>query len=274
MLNHTFQHLRGIGKSTDAKLKAAGLCSWEAALKADSLPLKTELCATFRAALAESCQRLEAGDALWFSEMLPASEQWRLYPHFFSGAAYVDIETTGLAWPLAQITSIALYDGKTLRVYLQGRNLEDFVTDIAEYALLVTWNGRSFDAPFIRRFFKIPLQIAHLDLYPVFRSLGIRGGLKKVEKQLGLDRHELDGVDGYMAILLWNEYLESGDERAVETLLAYNAEDVFSLETLCHHACEQNGVKLSKTCSSPVNPYKADMELLARLRRYIPERRY
>jgi uncharacterized protein YprB with RNaseH-like and TPR domain len=272
MLTNTFQHISGIGKSTDARLKQAGLCSWEAALKADRLPLKTELCADFMAELAESRARLEDGDALWFSERLPAAEQWRLYPHFCGRAAYVDIETTGLALAQAQITSIALYDGKALKVYVQGRNLDDFVADIAEYSLLVTWNGRVFDAPFLRRFFGIPLQMAHLDLYPVFRSMGVSGGLKKVEKYLGLDRHELDGVDGYMAVLLWREYLRSGNEKVMDTLLAYNAEDVFSLEILCRHVCAQNGITLPEASPRPVNPYKADVQLLARLKNYMPVR--
>jgi uncharacterized protein YprB with RNaseH-like and TPR domain len=270
MLTHTFQHLSGIGKSTDAKLKAAGVHSWDVALQAERLPLKTALCAAFASGLAESYARLEAGDALWFSERLPAAEQWRLYPHFSAGVAYVDIETTGLAWPQARITTIALYDGESLKVYVQGRNLEDFVADIAGYSLLVTWNGRSFDAPFLRRAFNIPLRMAHLDLYPVFRSMGIRGGLKKVEKSLGLERRDLDGVDGYMAVLLWREYLSSGNDKAVETLLAYNAEDVFSLEILCRHACAQNGINLPEACSRPVNPFKADTQLLARLKNYIP----
>ena len=44
-------------------------------------------------------------------------------------------------------------------------------------------------------------------------SLGYRGGLKGCEKCLGLDRAELDGVDGYFAVLLWNEYRKSGNTK-------------------------------------------------------------
>jgi uncharacterized protein YprB with RNaseH-like and TPR domain len=270
MLTHTFQHLSGIGKAADAKLKKAGLRSWDDALKTGKLPLTAKNCSTFIAGLEESYMRLETGDALWFSERLPAAEQWRLYPHFFAKAAYVDIETTGIVWPRAWITSIALYDGTDLKVYVRGRNLDDFIADIGEYALLVTWNGRAFDVPFLRRSFNITLKMAHLDLYPVFRSLGIRGGLKQVEKRLGMERGELEGVDGYMAVLLWHEYLRSGDESAVETLLAYNAEDVFSLEILCRHVCEQKGIVLPRACSNPVNPYTANVRLLDRLKKYTP----
>jgi uncharacterized protein YprB with RNaseH-like and TPR domain len=252
-------HLPGIGKASAARIKDCGLLCWDDALTAEVIPLKGALLAEFRAGVEESRERLLAGtaaDALWFSDRLPVSEQWRLYPHFRGQAAYVDIETTGLSFPRGQITTIALYDGERLKTYVQGRNLDDFVRDIKEYSLLVTWNGRAFDAPFLRRSFGIELKMAHLDLFPVFRALGIKGGLKKVEKELGLDRGDLDGVDGYMAILLWNEYCRTGRESVLDTLLAYNAEDVLSLETLCLHACARHGLDLS------AQPHGSDIDAL------------
>ncbi|MDR1125763.1 MAG: ribonuclease H-like domain-containing protein [Deltaproteobacteria bacterium] len=271
MLTHTFRHLPGIGKFSDLRLKEAGLRTWEEALRAEKLPLKSSLCPLVAAGLAESAERLAAGDALWFSDRLPAPEQWRLFPHFHARAAYVDIETTGFSRPNDCITCIALYDGASLKTYVQGRNLEDFADDILKYELLITWNGRAFDAPFIRRALQIPLRMAHLDLFPVFRSLGIKGGLKKVEKSLGLERQGLDGVDGYMAVLLWREYQRSGGENALETLLAYNAEDVLSLEHLCRHACSLHGIHIEPAAAC-ANPFRPDAALLARLCRYLPDR--
>lgn len=264
MLENTFLHLSGIGKSTMQKLTDAGICTWADALNCSELPLRTSN-TLFKAELEESYKRMEAKDALWFSEKLPPSEQWRLFPHFKDKAAYVDIETSGLSYPQGQITCIALYDSTNTRVYVQGRNLDDFVRDIEEYNLLVTWNGRCFDAPFMRKYFNIPLRMAHLDLFPVFRALGIKGGLKKVEKMLGLDRDGLDGVDGYMAILLWNEFMASRDESVLETLLAYNAEDVFSLEILGYYACEQLGCPLGETPRKKENPFQVDVNLVQRL---------
>ncbi len=266
MLYTSFSHLPGIGRATSQRLNAAGIYTWDDALSRQDLPLESHLRGEFLRGLEESRKRLEAGDALWFSQRLGNAEQWRLYPHFYHNAAYVDIETTGLAWPQAAITSIALYDGKDLKVYVHGHNLEAFLDDMEEYALLITWNGRGFDVPFIRRALQTPLQMAHLDLLPVFRSLGLTGGLKKVEKHLGLDRDELDGVDGYTAVQLWREYELTGRESALETMLAYNAEDVFSLEFLSRYACAQFGCPVQSDGVKPVNPFKADLRLLSRLR--------
>jgi uncharacterized protein YprB with RNaseH-like and TPR domain len=269
VLQRCFTHLRGIGPASVAKLNQAGIHTWDDALACRELPLKKSLLPDFLRGCAESRERLALGDALWFSQRLASAEQWRLFPHFRHSAAYVDIETSGLSWSYAEITTIALYDGQELKVYVQGRDLDDFQDDISAYSLLVTWNGRGFDVPFIRKALRVPLLMAHLDLLPVFRALGLRGGLKKVEKELGLERGELDGVDGYTAVLLWREYARRGNARALETLLAYNAEDVFSLEFLCRHACASHGFPLPPRPEKelPRNPFKADARLLERLRR-------
>lgn len=265
MLNTCFTHVSGIGRTTAQKMNQMGIYTWEDALNASKLPIQSGQAAGFLREIEESCRKLEQRDALWFSQRLSNAEQWRLYPHFYKSAAYVDIETTGLAWPQAAITTIALYDGENLKVYVNGHNLEAFLDDMEEYELLVTWHGLAFDVPFIRKALQTPLQIAHLDLLPVFRSLGITGGLKKVEKLLGLDRDELDGVDGYTAIQLWREYELTGKESALETLLAYNAEDVFSLETLSRYACAEHGCPVPGDGIIPQNPFKPDIALLRRL---------
>lgn len=273
MLTACFSHLPGIGRATQKLLCEAGISSWDDALCHPALPFTPDLKAEFLRGLKESQKRLAAGDALWFSERLAAQEQWRLFPHFRHSVAYMDIESTGLPGPHSQITTISVYDGENLKVYVNGRNLDDFLTDIQEYQLLVTWNGRMFDVPFINRVMRTELKMAHLDLFPVFRALGIKGGLKKVEKQLGLDREELDGVDGYTAVQLWREYTLTGYPGALETLLAYNAEDVFSLEYLSYYACARHGYPVPGSATEPLaadwdkpdNPFRADAQLVARL---------
>lgn len=267
MLETCFLHLPGIGPAFEAKLRDNGIHCWEDATKA-GLPCSPAKAESLRQGLAESRVRLDAGDACWFGDRLASREQWRLFPHFRHTAAYVDIETTGLSPSDSAITTIALFDGNTVRTYVQGENLQDFADDIRAYKLLVTWNGRSFDAPFLRRSLGIPLDhgdMAHLDLLPVFRGLGLRGGLKKVEEMLGLDRQELAGVDGMTAVRLWWAYKKSKERRFLETLLAYNAADVLSLEYLAEYAlCRQTALQGLPPLPEPapaklhLNPFVAD----------------
>lgn len=52
---------------------------------------------------------------------------------------------------------------------------------------MITFNGGPFDLPFIRRQFPgIKLPPAHIDLRFFLRQLGLRGGLKAIERRLGL----------------------------------------------------------------------------------------
>lgn len=269
MLTHCFIHLPGVGPAFTAKLSSAGIRCWEDALRAD-LPCGAERAELLRAGIRESIARLALRDALWFSRALASCEQWRLYPHFRDSAAFVDIETTGLAWPDAGITTIALYDGASVRTYVQGENLEAFADDIQHYTLLVTWNGRSFDAPFLRRALRIPLEMAHLDLLPVYRRMGLRGGLKKVEVALGLDRGGVAGVDGWDAVRLWRAYERTDDRRVLETLLAYNVADVLSLEVLAGYAVQRQATGTEEPPDAgllrhDLNPFTADRGVLGRV---------
>lgn len=271
MLDHCFLHIPGVGPSFCAKLRQAGICTWHDALTLP-LPCGAAKEKEIKARVAASQERLAAGDARWFSSRLKPAEQWRLFPHFAHSAAYVDIETTGLMQDDC-ITSIALYDGNRVRTYVQGQNLEDFADDILDYSLLITWNGRSFDAPIIRRSLAIALDdpvsghMAHLDLLPVFRALDLRGGLKKVEHTLGISRKELDGVDGYTAVLLWRYLERFGDPRALETLLAYNVADVLSLEALAVYAVERHAGRTPGPLrvKDHINPFSPHRDILRRL---------
>jgi uncharacterized protein len=273
MLQHTFCHIPRVGVKTEAKLWEAGIHTWEHLFAASAPPLRGNTLDLCRRHLEFSQERLEAEDAGFFANAMPASEAWRLFPHFRHNAAYVDIETTGLAPPHGQITSIALYDGRETRCYVQGRNLDDFGHDIRDYALLVTFNGRCFDAPFIERCLGVELPVAHMDLRFALKAAGVTGGLKRVEQSFGLHRGELDGVDGYFAVLLWQEFERSRDERALETLLAYNIEDVLNLEYLAVRACNLMLERLpfgrEQMLDEPLpglNPMLPDTALINRLR--------
>ena len=98
--------------------------------------------------------------------------------------------------------------------------------------VIITYNGKSFDVPFIERYFDIQLNQAHIDLRYILASLGYKGGLKSCEIQLGFNRGDLTDIDGFFAVLLWYDYLKNRNEKALETLLAYNIQDVLTLEML------------------------------------------
>jgi uncharacterized protein YprB with RNaseH-like and TPR domain len=213
---------------------------------------------------------------------LPPGELWRLYAELRGKAAFLDIETTGLYLGPNAITVIGLFDGRETKVYVQGINLNEFISDIGSYQILVTFNGKRFDLPFIRWVLgDLPDHQAHLDLLYPLRKLGYRGGLKAVERQFGIGRQgSLGDVDGFMAVLLWREY-RRGNRAALDTLIRYNLEDVVNLRYLADQVYNLHLARLPLSLESlpepekyPLDDLPYDEELVEYFRRQVEEHRW
>ena len=188
-------------------------------------------------------QSLEAAaraDAGFFHALLPRQETWRLYPEFAEQALFLDIETTGLSAHFDQVTMIGAFGGGKLALFVNGINLEQFPAYVARFPLLVTFNGSQFDVPFLRTHFpQARLDQAHIDLRFVLAALGHRGGLKAVERSLGLARDAaIRDVHGFEAVRLWHRW-RRGDRAALGKLALYNLTDVVNLAELIHVAVAQ-----------------------------------
>ncbi len=234
MLRHTFLHVPGIGYATEHKLWAQGFLSWEDYFNNSArCPVPWGIRDRLAEHLQESIEALASEHARHFEVQLPSSELWRLYPEFSEKVAFLDIETTGLYYGTDVITIIGLFDGQDTKVFIRGINLEDFAQEIKKYSLIVTFNGKRFDIPFIRGALgEFPPRQAHIDLLYPLRKLGYRGGLKAIESRLGIEREgTLKDVNGFLAILLWREY-QRGNRAALDTLIRYNLEDVVNLQYL------------------------------------------
>ena len=230
MLSNTLCHIPRVSAKKEAALWAQGIHTWES-----YRPL-----AKNQAFLDDCEHHLQQRDLAFFADNLKSDQHWRLFSDFRDSVAYLDIETTGLDRYGDEITTIALYDGAEVKTYVNGRNLEAFKTDIQQYGLLVTFNGKCFDVPFIERYFGIELSQAHIDLRYVLKRRGYSGGLKQIERQVGINRGELRDVDGFFAVTLWQEFRRRKNEAALETLLAYNCADVINLEQLMVMAYNEN----------------------------------
>jgi uncharacterized protein YprB with RNaseH-like and TPR domain len=211
----------------------------------------------------------------YFFDLLPRACRWRLFKEFRDAVGYLDIETTGLAGPGDYITTIVVYDGRNIHYYIHGRNMDDFASDITKYALVVTYNGSSFDLPFIRSRLGVSMDHPHIDLRQLLASLGYTGGQKACEKGLSLQRNNcLAGANGLFAMGLWLDYLR-GNEKAIDTLVAYNALDAVYLERLMVRAynlkiqdtpfAKSNKLTEPKNIPrSPLNPHQPTIDRLKR----------
>lgn len=273
MLKHTFIHIQGIGTVTEQRLWEMGLHDWDCLNNMPKLPLSLSRIAFLKKGISESNAYLRCGDASFFSDRMPANQSWRLFPDFRHATVYLDIETTGLDRDRDRITTIVLYDGQSIHTYVRGQNLDEFLSDIQRYKVIVTYNGKCFDIPFIERYFNTRLYQAQIDLRYILSSLGYQGGLKACEARMGLDRGELSGIDGFFAVLMWREYQKTGRREILETLLAYNTQDTINLEALMVAACNMKlrqtpfyDTLRSESPPSPKNPFQIDNATVARIK--------
>ena len=240
MLSRTFQHLSGVGPKTERRFWQNGVCTWDDFLRDPArAPLKGNRLASALSSVAEARKRLTKGDAPYFRGLLPNREAWRYYEAFEDTCAYVDIETTGLT-ECDHLTVVGIYDGSEVKTFIQGRNLDDLPRELSRYGLIVTYNGATFDLPFIERFYPMTFRKSlHIDLrYPLAR-LGYGGGLKVAEKLLGVKRDpRTAGLDGWDAVRLWREYLR-GRNNSLDLLVLYNAEDIVNLKPLARFVYDE-----------------------------------
>ena len=234
LLEATYIHGQGIGRTTESNLWEAGARTWEAYLSVPDShwPLSLHQRTLLTPLVKESLQHLKDENFRWFANKLPVGEHWRAVPSFGHRLAFVDIETNG-GMNANDITLIGVYDGWQMRQYIKGKNLQDFPESLEDAAMLVTFYGTGFDLPFIQRAFpKLEMPQMHVDLCYVLKKCGYKGGLKSIEHQLGISRsNATNGLSGLDAVRLWSEY-RAGRAKSLEILLEYNAEDVKNMSDL------------------------------------------
>jgi len=276
MLKNTFIHIPGVGIKTEKRLWELGILDWNDFKETFSDNLPQRRITHFKTYIRESKDHLETGNSKYFEELLPSNLHWRLFSEFRHSTAYLDIETTGIKMWGFEITTISLYDGKSIFYYVKDQNLEDFEKDIKKYEVIVTYNGKSFDIPFIEDYLSISLKQAHIDLRYILASLGYGGGLKGCEQQFGIARPDLEDIDGYFAIFLWDDFQRNKNQKALETLLAYNMLDTVNLEKLM---VLSYNLKLKDTPfldthqipvpPQPAIPFQADRKTIDRIKKRL-----
>jgi uncharacterized protein YprB with RNaseH-like and TPR domain len=152
--------------------------------------------------------------------------------------AFLDIETTGLQPDYCEITVVGIYltDGVTERcVQIVGEKIcgDAILESLDGVQNLYTYNGHRFDLPFIHSRHGVNLESSykHCDLMHHCWRKNLYGGLKAVERSLGIERR-LTEVNGLEAIRLWWRYVNDYDRTALQTLLEYNKEDIVNLKIL------------------------------------------
>ena len=243
ILHSTFIFLQGIGESTERLLWEAGITSWETFLQNTTIPhISASRKALYDTILEEASNQWRQHNSRYFGKTLKARDHWRLYPHFRSDTAFLDIETNGLPSPHGEITVVGIYGRGHMTTLIQGESLSErrLIDELASYDLLVTFFGSGFDLPFLRTSYpNLVLDHPHLDLCFAARRLGFKGGLKTIEHELECNRSTaLEGLTGWDAVRLWGDW-QNGNAASRELLIEYNEADCKNMEPLADLICDR-----------------------------------
>lgn len=158
---------------------------------------------------------------------------------------FMDIETKGLSnVPIILIGVAEIKNNKIiasqyfLEDYTHEANIIDaYLNHLNEDSVHVTFNGKTFDVPFIKnrcRYNRIDanLDLAHLDLMYFAKNLWSEKlpncQLQTIEKELfGIEREE--DVPGQYIPGYWDSYLENNNIGPVVPIIEHNAQDIISL---------------------------------------------
>ena len=115
---------------------------------------------------------------------------------------------------------------------------------------VVTYNGNNFDLRVLRDKYDVDFPNSH-DLMKECHRLGIKGGQKQTEIMLGISR-DFEGIDGLDAMLLWEKYLLTNDQKHLDDLINYNREDVLNMVEIDKKISNMNWLEAANV----VNQYK------------------
>ena len=253
MLTNSFILLEKVGYKLEQNLWQNGISDWDAFLgqrKIRGLSSHRKIYCDRK--LIEAKKAICSYDSAYFADKLPNHEMWRLYDFFKEDAVFLDIETTGVSRLHDDITVFGLYDGIKTKTMIKGINMNynALKSELQKYKLIVTFNGSSFDIPFIeRRYPGLVPRVPHFDVRGIASRLGLKHGLKAIEKELGIKRSPIvEKFNGGDALTLWRMYRATGDDYYLNLLVEYNEMDVINLKIVadkCAKMMKENLLNLN-----------------------------
>ena len=95
--------------------------------------------------------------------------------------------------------------------------------------------------PFIeKRYPGLLPKVPNFDVKSLTDKLGLKGGLKNIEKEIGIKRKDIiEDFSGGDALTLWRMYRATGDEDYLNLLVEYNEYDIMNLKNVAEKCIER-----------------------------------
>ncbi|MFH2021609.1 MAG: ribonuclease H-like domain-containing protein [archaeon] len=239
MIRNTFQFLPKIKQKKEENLWKQGILTGDDFLKSRAKGISKKSKAYYDRQISEAKIALRESDSSYFCGKLSSAETWCLYDHFREEAVFLDIEASDASLS-SYLTVIGLFDGVRTKTMIRDVNFDEAILkkELAAYKLIVTFNGNNFDIPFLNKKYPgIVPTIPIIDLRHLCARIRLTGGLKEIEEQLGIKRHNaiVERLYGGDPLKLWRMFKGSGDDYYLKLLVEYNEEDVINLKKIAEH---------------------------------------
>ena len=165
--------------------------------------------------------------------------------------AFIDIETTGLSASGSGLYLIGIAYHRQMEWHLrqwfadslsaEQEILTDFFEFLRDFQIIVTYNGDSFDLPFLEKCaaqYSIPFEREKYESFDLYRKI------RPLKKLLSLDNLKLATMEAFLGISrenptsgkdmipVYEQFLETRDESLYHDLLLHNEDDIRSLPEL------------------------------------------
>ena len=222
MIRNSFIFLEKVRKKKEQNIWKQAK-NWNEFLNTDIKGISKQSKAQYNRIINEAKEALKLENPNFFINKLPQKEMWRLYQEFKDDCCFLDIEVNSQG----KIVVVGISNYYNTNFFVKGVNLNLIQKELSKYKIIITFNGGAFDLPKLKNQLNININMPNIDLKPLCVNLGLKGGLKEVEKILKLNRpSHLYGnpVD------LWKSFHASGDREYLDLLLEYNREDIENLK--------------------------------------------
>ena len=135
-----------------------------------------------------------------------------------------------------RISNLSIWDGSypICLVRLDEISFDYVFNNLIPEITFHTYNGKTFDVPFISAKFENFDYSSHVDMRYLLANCKnkLRGGQKSIEKQLGFSRNDMECGDGKDAIRLFKKFDLSNDKDAFLDFMVYAFADVEGLRLI------------------------------------------
>lgn len=258
MLENSLVLISGIGPRKEARLWSSGITSLDEFIDAKNLRgISRNRMAQLqeRAMIAKS--RILARDYKWIADALPERDRWRMLSFATDRTAALDIECARIGNARIPVLISVCRSRGGCETLVRGEDLyRDRLDRLLEGVdVLLTFNGSSFDLPLLSERGFGMARYVHLDLRRYSRRAGLNGGLKRIERTIGIRRpRELEFSTESQASYLWNLWVSKGNRRAIDLLVRYNrqdAESLFPLSNIIYRRLKEKTLKSFETYAEP-----------------------